>query len=72
MHQVQRAALLEEALQRAGIPCHLQSRHLRALLAFFAPFAPITVLVSEEQAAPAQQLLAGMEERLGLARAPAS
>lgn len=72
VHQVQRAALLEEALQRAGIPCHLQSRHLRALLAFFAPFAPITVLVSEEQAASAQQLLAGMEERLELARAAAS
>jgi hypothetical protein len=57
LHQVQRAALVEHVLARAGIPCHLHARHLRALTTFFGPYAPIIVLVPAEAAEAARQLL---------------
>lgn len=48
VHQPQHAELIARALGDAGIPCHLAASHLRTLLAWFGPFAPIDVLVPTE------------------------
>jgi hypothetical protein len=45
LHQAQHAELVRRVLGDAGIECHLQASHLRTLLGFFGPFAPIDVLV---------------------------
>jgi hypothetical protein len=58
LHQVQRAPLVEHLLAGAGIPCHLQARHLRALLGFFGPHVPIVALVPAARAEEARALIA--------------
>jgi hypothetical protein len=57
VHQAQHADLVEIKLADAGIPCHLASSHLRTMLAFFGPWAPIDVLVPTEHAPAARTLL---------------
>jgi hypothetical protein len=54
LHQVQYAGVVERTLIDAGIPCHLHASHLRTLLAFFGPFAPVIVLVPVDLAAEAR------------------
>ena len=49
------AALL--ALARAGIPAHPRSVYFRSLQSFFAPHVPIEILVPEERAAEAAEVL---------------
>lgn len=58
LHQVQRCELVEHVLASAEIPFHLRSAHLRTLLAFFGPYAPVTVLVPAEHGERASALLA--------------
>jgi hypothetical protein len=60
LHQIQHAAVVERVLADAGIPCHLHASHLRSLLAFFGPYAPVIVLVPEPHAAEARLLLEGV------------
>lgn len=57
LHQAQHAAIAEQVLARAGIPCHLHARFLRALGTFFMPYAPIVVLVPTARVAEARVLL---------------
>lgn len=45
LQHAQHAELVRRVLTDAGIQCHLQSSHLRCLLAFFGPYVPIDVLV---------------------------
>jgi hypothetical protein len=52
IHQVQYLGAIEHAL--AEIPFHLHASHLRTLFAFFAPWAPVHVMVSEEHAIEAR------------------
>ena len=57
LHQIQRAGLIEALLAKAGIPCHVHAGNLRALLAFFGPWAPAIVLVEAARAAEARGLI---------------
>jgi len=45
LQHMQHAEIVRRVLSDAGIDCHLQSSHLRTLLAFFGPHVPIDVLV---------------------------
>lgn len=65
IHQIQYAGVIERVLAEAGIPHHLHASHLRALLAFFGPFAPAVVLVPAEHGDAARVRL---EDVLRLAR----
>ena len=58
LHQIQRAGVIEHVLAAADIPCHIHASHLRTLFAFFGPWAPAIVLVPEEHAARARELIA--------------
>jgi hypothetical protein len=58
LQQAQHADLVAHDLATAGIPCHLASSNLRALLAFFGPFVPVDVLVPEEHAKQAHERIA--------------
>jgi hypothetical protein len=58
LHAPHFADAAEDALAAQGIPCHMASSHLRALLSFFGPFVPIDVLVPVEHHAAASNLLA--------------
>ena len=60
VRRIQRAGGVERVLADAGIPCHLHASHLRTLLAFFGPFAPVIVLVPESLGADAGRALAGV------------
>ena len=48
------------ALSEAEIPYHCHASHLRTLFAFFAPWAPIHVLVTEEHAIEARLVIDGV------------
>jgi hypothetical protein len=50
LHQAQFVPLVERVLDEAGIAAHFHASHIRALFAFFAPWAPIVVLVPEADA----------------------
>jgi len=54
VHQPQYLAALERVLADAGIPAHFHASNIRTLFAFFAPWAPIVVLVPEEFAETAR------------------
>ncbi len=54
IHQPQYLGAVEHVLAEASIPYHCHASHLRSLLAFFAPWAPIHVLVSEDHAIEAR------------------
>jgi SecD-like export protein len=58
LHQIQRAGAIEQLLAGADIPCHIHASHLRTLFAFFGPWAPAIVLVPEEHAQRARELIA--------------
>jgi len=60
LHQAQHAELVRRVLGDAGIECHLQASHLRTLLGFFGPFAPIDVLVPPAAAAEARGKIAAL------------
>jgi preprotein translocase subunit SecY len=62
IHQPQHADLVSRALDDAGIPHYLASTHLRTLLAFFGPFAPIDVYVPPEHAPAARARLRELVE----------
>jgi len=57
LHQIQRAGIVERVLGDAGIRYHIHATHLRALFAFFAPWAPAVVLVPEADVASARDKL---------------
>lgn len=57
LHQPHLADAVERALVEADIPCHLTGAHLRAMLSFFGPFAPIDVYVRPEDATRAHAKL---------------
>lgn len=65
LHQIQYAGVVERVLADAGIPHHLHASHLRTLLAFFGPFAPVVVMVPAEYGDAARIRL---EDVLRLAR----
>ena len=50
LHQAQYVPLVERVLDEAGIAVHFHASHVRALFAFFGPWAPIIVLVPEADA----------------------
>jgi hypothetical protein len=50
VHQVQYLGVIERVLDAASIPHHAHASHLRTLLAFFGPFAPVIILVPDEHA----------------------
>jgi hypothetical protein len=50
LHQAQFVPLVERVLDEAGIAAHFHASHIRALFAFFGPWAPIIVLVPEADA----------------------
>ncbi len=60
VHQVQYLGAIEHALAEASIPYHCHASHLRTLLAFFAPWAPVHVLVSEDHAIEARLKIDGV------------
>jgi hypothetical protein len=57
VHQVQYLGVVEHVLGEASISCHCHASNLRTLLAFFGPWAPVIVLVPEEQASLARDKL---------------
>lgn len=62
VHQAQHVDLVARALDDAAIPHHFSSTHLKTLLAFFGPFAPVDVLVPIEHAPAARNKLAELFE----------
>jgi hypothetical protein len=60
LHQAQHAELVRRVLWNAGIDCHLPSCHLRALLGWFGPYAPIDVLVAAKDAEAARDRIGGL------------
>lgn len=58
LHAPHFADAAEDALSANGIPSHMSSSSLRALLSFFGPFVSIDVLVPVEHQAAAHNLLA--------------
>lgn len=64
LQHAQHAELVRRVLADAGIECHLQSSHVRTLLAFFGPYVPIDVLVpamaAEDARARIEPLFQGM------------
>lgn len=62
LHQAQHVDLVARALDDAAIPHHFSSTHLKTLLAFFGPFAPVDVLVPIEHAPAARQKLGELFE----------
>lgn len=69
LHQIQRAGIVERLLGDAKIRCHIHASNIRALYAFFAPWAPAVVLVPEADAGAARKLL---DDVLREPRAPGS
>ena len=57
VHQVQYLGVVEHVLGEASISYHFHASNLRTLLAFFGPWAPVIVLVPEEQASLARDKL---------------
>lgn len=55
IHQAQYVPAVEAALAAANIPGYFHAAHVRTLLQFFGPFAPIVVLVPEAQALDARE-----------------
>lgn len=68
LHQPQHAELVRRVLWNAGIDCHLQSSHLRTLLGWFGPYAPIDVLVAAKDAESARDRIGGLYEATPLKR----
>jgi preprotein translocase subunit SecY len=62
LHQAQHAELVCAVLADAGIECHLAASHLRALLAWFGPYAPIDVLVPAASADAARGKIGALFE----------
>ena len=60
LHQIQHLPLVERTLARAHIRYHASATHLRALLAFFGPWAPVLIYVPSADAARAESLLAAV------------
>jgi hypothetical protein len=57
IHQVQYLGVVKHVLGEASISCHFHASNLRTLLAFFGPWAPVIVLVPEDQASLARDKL---------------
>ncbi len=57
VHQPQYLGAIEHALAEASIPYHCHASHLRTLFAFFAPWAPIHILVTEDHAIEARLVI---------------
>jgi hypothetical protein len=57
IHQVGMVEAAAQVLARAGITPHLRSRHYRTLFGFFAPWAPVEVMVPRERAGEAVTIL---------------
>jgi hypothetical protein len=70
LHAPHFADAAQDALAAQGIPSHMASSHLRALLSFFGPFVPIDVLVPVEHHAAASNLLATLEPRFSPRASP--
>lgn len=62
LHQLQYAGAIERVLTDAGIPYHLHASHVRSLLAFFGPFAPVVVMVPAELASEARLEISALFE----------
>jgi hypothetical protein len=70
LHAPHFADAAQDALAAQGIPSHMASSHLRALLSFFGPFVPIDVLVPVEHHAAASNLLATLQPRFSPRASP--
>lgn len=57
LHHAQHLELAREALARAGLAVHASGAHLRVLLAWFGPWAPIDLYVRPDDAEVARQTL---------------
>jgi preprotein translocase subunit SecY len=60
LHDVNKAALLEDILRRRGIPCMLRGGHHRGLLYFFGPFVEMSLLVPEKHGEEAARVVEGL------------
>jgi hypothetical protein len=60
IHRVQLSDVAVEALAGRGIDAHTQGLYFRKLFYFFAPYAPILVMVPEDRAEEAREALASM------------
>jgi preprotein translocase subunit SecY len=66
LHQPQHAELVRRVLADAGIECHLVASHLRTLLAWFGPFAPIDVVVPAASVDDARHKIAALYEEVAI------
>jgi hypothetical protein len=62
LYSAQHGEIVRRALGDIGIPCYLQGSHLRAMLAWFGPFAPVDVLVPPPAADDARARIAALFE----------
>jgi len=61
-HEIHAARLVQTVLeQRHGIPCYVQTYHLRSLQTFFGPFYELALWVPEDRAAEAREILFEMQ-----------
>jgi hypothetical protein len=66
VHRLFVLPVMLDALKAARIPAFPRSRHYRTLLNFFAPYAPVDILVPADQLAPAETILrarSGMDDQ---------
>ncbi len=57
LHDVPMAGLLKSLFEQKGLPCFLRGYYHRALLYFFGPYIEISILVPEDKAADARELV---------------
>jgi SecY translocase/SecD-like export protein len=65
LQQIQQLGVVERELAAAGIAYHASASHLRSLLAFFGPWAPVVILVPEADLTRAAELLSRSTRRPG-------
>jgi hypothetical protein len=71
LHRVYAVEPAMRALTAAGIPAFPRTRHLRMLFHFFAPWAPVEILVPPERAAEAEAICVRIEAPDAVARSGA-
>lgn len=66
VHRLFVLPVMLKALEEAGIPAFARARRFRTIQNFFAPYAPVDVLVPADQLAPAEMILrarSGMDDQ---------
>lgn len=70
IHDVYDATMIKNHLIAEGIPCHLRGYYHRHLLYFFGPYIEISLMVSSEDQAAAQDIIEKYHGGLGLITQP--